>query len=826
LTPFRFALREIRHRPIHAALFILSVALGSGVLLGLAGFAAAVENGVRQQARELWAADVTVEGTPGFLDALEPWARDRWPGLRVARGVDAVSMVRAGDRVGQVTLSGVTDGYPLHGEIRTGSGRALSERLRDGLVVAPKVLDQWGIAVGDPLLINGIPVPVVDTLAARTDAPASFFEFAPTVLLDLARLRATGLLAPGSRSLNRLYLNVPPGVPVEDLYRATRERAAPEAAEVRTWTADNPGVFRFIQNTLTYLGFLALLTLTLGGIGVASALQSALGAAMKSTGMMLALGAPRVFLFRVWGVWGGLLLAVGLAGGLALGRGVSVLLTTLYGDMIPVNVTLGFPGGALLQAALVAGVSTALFTALPLARLFDVSPNAVLSWDPPAFAPRPRRALLFVLAAAPVFVLLVWAQTGRFVLSLAYVAALASLGALATGFVRGFLSLLRRVRAPASLTARLALRGLARRSAFQTAAAVALGLAFAAVLALGLIQKNLTDQLVKSFPDNMPNVFFINIQKEQQDAFRAALKAPVRLFPLVRGRVAAVNGKPVAVLAERRGGEGDRLTREFGLTFGEDLLPTDTVVRGQGLWDDRVEGPQVSGFIEHHERFGLNVGDRIEFSVLGRRITATLVSLRAIDQTVRQPFFYFYFRPGAIDAAPHTYMGGVHLPPERIVPLQRALARALPNVTAVDVTEVTRLTGRVLGRLARVVNAVGVFAFGAGLLLLVSSLLAALPERRRDAVLYRTLGATGPRVAAVFFVEFLGRGAAAAATALVAGTLAAGGLVHGVMDLPFRVPWTAAIAGLAAATVFLGLFSLIVSLPALRTPPMEVLRYE
>lgn len=826
MTPFLFARREIQFRPLHAALFALSVTLGSGVLLGLAGFSAAVDRGVRQQARELWAADVTVEASPIFLDALEVWARARWPDGRTARSVDTVSMVRTGDRVGQATLSGISPGYPLYGDIRTGSGRPVADRVAEGLVVAPKILTQFGVAVGDTLVVNRTVIPIVDTLAGRTDAPASFFEFAPTILLSMERLEATGLLAPGSRSLNRLFLNAPPGVDVEAVVRETRERAAEETAEVRTWITDNPGVLRFIQRTLTYLGFLSLLTLTLGGIGVASALQSALGAALKSTGMVLALGAPRGFLLRSWAIWAGILLAAGLAGGLVLGRGVSFLLTALYGDMIPVNVTIGFPGRALFQAALVAGATTVLFAALPLARLFDVSPNAVLSWDAPAFAPRPGRAALFSLAAAPLFYFLVWLQIGRPALSLIYVAALAILGAVATGCVRLFLGAVARRPAPRSVTARLAHRGLRRKGVFQTASAVALGLSFATVLALGLIQKNLTDQLVDSFPENMPNAFFINLQKDQRDDFRARLDAPIRLFPLVRGRVVSVNDQAVVDPRARGADEGDRLTREFGLTFGEDLLPTDTVVKGGSLWDERVEGPQVSGFIEHHDRFGLNVGDRIEFSVLGRRLTATLVSLRAIDQKVRQPFFYFYFRPGALDAAPHTYMGGAHLSPDRLADIQKALARDMPNVTVIDVTEIARLTGRVLGRLARVINAVGLFAFAAGVLLLVSSLVAALPERRREAVLYRTLGATGPRVAAAFALEFLWRGAAASVTAFIAGPLAAWAVVHRVMDLPFHFPWAAVGLGLAAATGLLALLSLAVSLPALRTPPMEVLRYE
>ncbi len=205
MTPFRLARREIRHRPVHAALFALSVALGSGVLLGLSGFNAAVETGVKQQARELWAADITVEGTPGLLDDIDRWAADRWPGLRAARTVDTVSMVRAarGDAVTQATLSGLSPGYPLYGQITTGSGRPLALALEAGAVASPKILAQLGLSVGDEAILGRRRVRIADTLASRTDAPASFFEFAPSLLLPLKTLERTGLLGPGSRSLNK-----------------------------------------------------------------------------------------------------------------------------------------------------------------------------------------------------------------------------------------------------------------------------------------------------------------------------------------------------------------------------------------------------------------------------------------------------------------------------------------------------------------------------------------------------------------------------------------------------------------------------------------------
>ncbi|HNG44702.1 MAG TPA: ABC transporter permease [Elusimicrobiota bacterium] len=832
MTPFHLARREIRHRPLHAALFVLSVALGSGVLLGLSGFNAAVETGVQRQARELWAADITVEGTPGFLDDLEVWATGRWPGLRSARTVDTVSMLRAADGEGvtRATLSGLSPGYPLYGTIGTGSGRSLTDALTAGAVASPKILAQLNLAVGDELVLGRRRVPIADTLAARTDAPASFFEFAPSLLLPLDTLEDSGLLGPGSRSLNKLYLNLPPGVALEPVLEEVKKRAAAETTDVKSWATDNPGVLRFIQNTLTYLNFLGLFLLALAGIGVASALQSAIAASLRSLGMMRALGAPRGFLFRLWGAWIALLLTGGLGGGLALGRLVSFLLARLFGDMIPVSVSLGFPGTALLQTTGLAAAAIGLFALLPLWRLTEISPNSILAWDLPQILPSPRKALMAGIAFAPLFYGLVVLQVRRPGLALEYLLAIAGLilgAALLVAFLSGLLR--RALRLSRALTPRLTLRSLARPGSFQTAAGVSLALSFAAVLTLALTQKNLTSQLVESFPENMPNVFFINVQDAQIPRFREIVKTDFRLFPLVRGRVVSVNGVPVRDLnarAQQRGDEGDSFTREFGLTYGPDLLPTDTVVAGGALWNDRIDGPQVSGFIEHRRRFGLNVGDRLEFSVLGRRLSATVSSLRSIDQKVRQPFFYFYFKPGPLDRVPHTFMGGVHLDPTRLLKVEKQLTRELPNVTTIDVTAIARLTGKILARLARVVNALGLFTFAAGLLLLTSSLLAGLADRQREAVLYRTLGGTLSQILRVFLLEHLLRGAAASLTALVVGTVAAWVLIHRVMDLPFGVPWGSVFLGLSAATLFLGAFSLALSVRALRTAPMEVLRYE
>jgi putative ABC transport system permease protein len=421
------------------------------------------------------------------------------------------------------------------------------------------------------------------------------------------------------------------------------------------------------------------------------------------------------------------------------------------------------------------------------------------------------------------------AQIRQPLLALNYVGGLAAVLGVSWLLVAGVMRTLRSVLVRrAGLLPRLAGRGLSRPGNLNDAAVVSVSVALLVILALFLLEKNITAQWVESFPPSAPNVFFINIQKGQVEKFRGIVGRPeARLFPLIRGRVVAVNEVPVQRIQGRaRQEQGDRLTREFGFTFGEDLLPTDQVISGGGLWDQRISGPQVSAFEGHQKRFGLKVGDRLTVNVLGRRITATVSSVRSIDQSVRQPFFYFYFRPGAIDAAPHTFMGGLHVPSRQIPELENRLARELPNVTVIDLSEVAALTGRILKRLTRIVNGLGLFGVASGLLLLVSSLWTTLVSRVRESVMYRTFGGSPGQVAGVYLLEYALMGVAGTLAAFLGGTAATWVLLRFVFDMSFNpfLLFTGAFLLLALAVMIA--VSWLASRSAFRSAPMEVLRYE
>lgn len=833
MTPLRLAVREIKYRPLYAALFLSSIAVGTASLMALAGVSGVVKKTITAQAKELWSADITVKGSEVVLDDVEAWARQQWPTAVTTRSIDTLSMAQhlRAKRTSQVTLSAVSPAYPLYGKITTGSGRPFGSVLKPGsLVVGERLLKGWNLSIGEPLRIGGLDLTVADTVVDRTDVPTSFFELSPTVFISLSDLKESKLMAPGSRASNTFYLNLPPGTDVAAALTQVKARASSETTEVASWSTDNPGILKFIQRTILYLDFLALLTLTLGGIGAATALSAAINASQKSVGMMLALGARTAFIYRAWFWWVGLLSLAGLGVAIGASRLLASLLLSLFGDLLPGGLMPAFPIGALGRSAGVGIGAGALFAVWPLLKLKDLSPARILADDVPAPRGRSMRGAVWVSVAAVLFYLLVWAQTGRPVLAGQYVAALAATVVVGGGLVGVGMALFQKLYSWSKrLVPRLAARGLSRPGNLNNPVVLSVALSLTVLFTLILMEKNLFSQLIQSFPPDAPNAFFINIQPGQRTAFNDVTKNPgARLFPLIRGRVVAVNDVPVQQINRRgdRKGPGDRLTREFGFTYGQDILPTDTVVDGPALWDPAFAGPQVSVFDEYKKKFGLKRGDRIAVSVLGRRFEATISSFRAINQSVRQPFFYFYFQPGLLDNVPHTLMTGLTVPKDRLPDLQNRLAEALPNVTVIDLSDVAALTGRLFHRLGTVVKALGYFGLSAGILLLMSSLLASLASRKRESALYRALGASSGQVVAVALAEYSIIAGAGITAALVLGAGAGALLLHRVFELRLNIYPLFTVSFLGTAGLAIVLVSWIVTRSSLGRHPMDILRHE
>jgi putative ABC transport system permease protein len=331
-------------------------------------------------------------------------------------------------------------------------------------------------------------------------------------------------------------------------------------------------------------------------------------------------------------------------------------------------------------------------------------------------------------------------------------------------------------------------------------------------------------------------MFLIDIQPDQEAQVRAVLsgegsgvRGQTSLIPVLRARVARVQGQRIQLETDedvhRRGGLG----REYVITYRPVLADNETVIEGR-FWDATASAtPEVSIEEGLRDRAGLSLGDLITFDILGRPVEARVTSIRKVDWAdARAGGFMFVFRPGPLDSAPRTFIAPIKGPLDTAgrARLQRTLIDRFPNVSVVDVQEILASVAKVVNDVTLAVTVVGTLVLFSGILILAGSISMTKFERVYEAAVLKTLGATTRTVALILVFEYALLGLIAGAI----GSFGALGLSWGVSRFAFEVPWTPLAghvgAGLAGAVVLVTAVGLAASLDVLRRRPLATLRAE
>jgi putative ABC transport system permease protein len=210
----------------------------------------------------------------------------------------------------------------------------------------------------------------------------------------------------------------------------------------------------------------------------------------------------------------------------------------------------------------------------------------------------------------------------------------------------------------------------------------------------------------------------------------------------------------------------------------------------------------VSFDAEAARGMGVGVGDTLTVNILGREVTATIANLRRIDWRTLSLNYVMIFTPGVLEGAPITYIATVHASPEIEDRLERAVTDALPNVSAIRVREMLMAADKIVSDVAVAVRLTALVALAAGLLVLAGAVAAGHQRRIYDAVVFKVLGAGRRFIVEALAVEFLVLGLATAVIAAGAGTVAAIGVVEGLMGTSWSfAPLPTALTALAAVAL-------------------------
>jgi putative ABC transport system permease protein len=459
-------------------------------------------------------------------------------------------------------------------------------------------------------------------------------------------------------------------------------------------------------------------------------------------------------------------------------------------------------------------------------QLKNVSPVRVIRRE--AGAPNTSTLAVYAAGIAALSGLLIW-QAGDAKLGLTVIG---GFGAAVLVFAAVAWAALRLVSA-APVARRLGARSLAlryglanlRRHARGNAVQVAsLALGLTAVLLLTFTRNDLVDAWRRSAPPDAPNRFLLGVQPDQVAAVsrfftERGIAAP-ELNPMVRGRLVAVNGKPVAEddYTEER---AKRLVeREFNLSYAERAPPHNQIVAGAWYGRGARELSVEEGIAK---TLGWKLGDELTFTVGAESFRAPITSLRKLRWDSMKINFFVIAPPALLADFPASFVSAFRAEVRHEAALNE-LIRRFPNLTLVDVGAAVKQAQGIINHVINAVQFVFLFALGAGLLVLYSALVATEDERRREAAVMRVYGASRRQVTGSQRAEFLAMG-------LVAGILATLGaaaigqlLARRVFELDLPPSPELWIAGPVAGVVLLSLNAWLSARKVLSASPALTLR--
>ena len=818
----RMMMRDARAGELRLLVLALVVAVAAVTSVGF--LADRVGRALERDAGQMLGADLVLDADApidaGFLQA----ARDR--GLEVSLTMQFPTMASAGDAAQLVSLKAVEPGYPLRGRLSVADAPyAEGAPTRD--IPAPgtawadaQLLALLDIGVGDTIGVGDSRLRVARVITYEPDRGLQFVNVAPRLMVRASDLPATGLVAPGSRIGYALLVAGQPDAVAA--YSTWLQQHLQRGQKLATLESGRPEVRRTLDRAQRFLSLVALLAVLISAVAVALAAGRFMTRHRDGIAVMRCLGAvqPQVtrMLLAEFTLVGLFASAAGCLLGYAAHQGLVLALGNLIDTELPAA------SGVPAAQGLVTGVLLLLGFALPsLAQLRHVPPARVLRRD--AETLRARSAAGYALGATG-FALLIWWFAGN-----------ARLGAVvAGGFLAAFavfalvawlcvLGLARLRGAAAGLPAlRFALAGVVRRRAATITQVCALAIGLMALLLLAMTRTDLVAGWQRTLPPDAPNRFLINIQPDQRQPVLDFLAGHgldgVALWPMVRGRLVAVDGRPVGP-ADYDEPRAKRLVdREFNLSYGDALPAGNRIEQGRWLRPDAHEVSIEAGLAE---ALRLAVGDVLTFDVAGQQVQVTVSGIRRVDWDSMQVNFFAVLSPAALQDMPQSWITSFHLPPDQQA-LPRELLRQFPNLTVFDVGSILNQLQSVLDQVVTAVQVLFVFTLAAGVLVLAAALTATRDERVREAAVLRALGATRSQLARAQRLEILAVGGLAGLLAAAGAAAIAWALSSYVFD--FRItlsawPWLAGIgAGMAAAW---GGAALALR-GVLRTPPLLTLR--
>ena len=597
-------LRQLRQNSMR--LFCVAVAIACAVTFSITLLGDRLEQLFNSQAKEVIAADLVLQSTTELTD--EQKAIVESFSLRSAETLTFQTMANSSVPVKNESEKNISDksedeqsreseafllssvkavsnAYPLLGELQVsdqlyGDPQAIKEVPEKGEVwVEDRVLNELGIELNQHVNVGEASFNITKILVYEPDRGNSFYSFTPRIMMNWEDVAATQMVRPGSRVKYR-YLFAGEESKLNSLQQALANSLQLNQ-EFITIDAANQTLANTLNRAYRFLHITALIAVLLGAVAAALvsyqyanemtyqyALLRCLG--LQGKRMIAAVAVP----FIVFS-----LIAVII--GLIIGGVAHIFILRSLGDLIP----------EILPAASIKPYLLSVFTALVVVASFAWPfLNKLLKTAPKLLLNRTetqQQPIIFtIVTMAFGLSIIVYVGTQEVKISLYIIGVLLLFVLLAYFITKTFISWYSKHSESKSVSTKLTARSLKANRRMVIVQVVAIAITFFSLALISTIRDDLVASWQSKVPNDAPNIFTLNLFENEKQSFLNKVKmlglVHSPLYPVVRGRLSAINEQPIREYASKETERQDEsLGRDLALTWNMQLPKDNKIIQGE-----------------------------------------------------------------------------------------------------------------------------------------------------------------------------------------------------------------------------------------------------
>lgn len=813
---FRLMLRDIRSGDLITLLMALIISVSTVTSIGL--FIDRLQLSFEQESANLLAADRLIRSDELISDDWKLEAQSL--SLEQAERTSFTTMMFAKDSLQLSQLSAVSNNYPLRGaylvdDTLFGTGKSTADSPRQGEVwVSSRLASLLNISIGDEVEVGEAKLTVSNYLVRDPGSSTSAFAISPRAVMNIEDLAATNVIIPGSRVRYSLLLAGDRETLAE--YEAWVKPQLEDGQRWQTPAQRGERIGDTIGRAESFLLLAGTLAVVMSGVAMALASARFVKRHLMQVAILKTLGATPKLLTRIFAQQLFALLIVGAVIGLGIGWGIQEIIASLLSNLV--STSLPPPSVDRLWLGAATGFISMLVFCLPLMmRLIKISPLSVLQPN----AKIEQNTLFVYLIGFVGMYGLMCLYTNGFLLPSIMTIVIAGISLMVAGIGWLAFRLGRSLTSGATSGWQIGLASLYRRlvpNLFQL-------LVFTLIIMLTLILIGIKSSLIadwqQQLPEDAPNHYLFNVQANQIEQINdETTKLNIQKsdwYPMVRGRVTAVNEDSVQDLYPEERGEPELFERELNLTWSDTLGQGNELISG----DFSAEGLSVEQ--EAAKEANLSLGDELTINIGGNIVTLPITSVRTVDWGSMQPNFYLILPKSALEDYPANFVSSLFISDESAQPFYRAMSQ-FPTVSILNVGDILKQIQTIIGQLSEAIQLVLLCILSAGALVLLASVRSTLEERLEEGALLRVLGAKSALVRQALFVEFGALGFFSGLIAAIGAEACLYGLQVFVFNTEPSFHLSLWLFGPLIGVCVISTIGIFASRTVLKVPPMLLLR--